>query len=93
VQRDVAGDGLVFKITENAPLPAAASDDGWSGWNQWLDSRMAIERDTLVRGLSEAMAMYVGEKLRDRDLRIAKLEAKVEVLLHMLGKKAGDDAA
>jgi hypothetical protein len=72
--------GLVYKEYDNrAPAPAPEDDDDFG------EAYPAF--DDLMKGICKFVVTYCSEKLAPRDERIAKLEAKVEVLLTLLGNR------
>ena len=75
--------GLVYKEYDNsAPASAPENDDGFG--------EVYPAFDDLMKGICEFVVMYCSEKLAPRDDRIAKLEAKVEVLLTLVGNQGSD---
>jgi hypothetical protein len=82
--------GVLYRdYNGDAPTAAAeaVSAQDWSGWENWIRGHLNVERRQLAECFAEAMAVYVREKLAERDARITRLEGKVEALLALLGQK------
>jgi len=75
-------------------LGASSGDDEWKGWNDWVKAHIANDRADLVEQLTKAIGEVIATMreecsaeikaaIGERDIKIAKLEAQVELLLRM----------
>ena len=87
VRRNGGAGGLVYRTQQNASAAAPVAVAVPSNADDW--------RDEVARGMAGVIVVTKRElrqeyrkALRARDARIAKLEARVETLLAMLGDKA-----
>jgi hypothetical protein len=75
--------------TNLAPAREEARD--WSGWEKWLESHLAIERETLIQALGEVLGesrfdlrneieAKINAQVKALELRIAELTGAVDVL-------------
>jgi len=73
VQRNDAGEGLIYKRMSDALQPA---EPDWSGWEAWLQGHLEILREQMAAAIGKATMMLLQEeRIRfERELAILKNE-------------------
>jgi hypothetical protein len=80
VQREADPAGLLYRVTETAPVVMSAEDS--ARWNAWIDGRLQTERaevfDIIARQMGEGMSEYTHLKLEPIRRELADLRRTLE---------------
>src|SRR5262249_42751333 len=92
--------GLLYRTNENALVDAPQPDAGAENseaWEQWLQRRLAAERDALVKGITEGFMTLLTRERLVYDRKLGELEGEIRELkgalgatLQLLGQKGGE---
>jgi len=80
VRRTDSVEGVVYKVTENAPVAAApgANDDAWNAWlTRELDARLDQERQLMIEVVGEVVAKLRAERDDSRSAEVSAEFARV----------------